>query len=291
MNESRLEQKLRNREFPITAELFSIRGTDVSTIMKKAELLRDYADAFNITDNHRATMRVCPLAVCSKLVQTGLEPVFQITCRDRNRLALQSDTLGAYLMGIRNIFAVTGDHLSVGDYPMAFPVFDLDSVQFLRNLTELERGRDSAGKKLRGAPKFFKGAAVNMTATPEWIHLAKLRKKIVAGAQFFQSQLIFSPELALSMLEKVKGQAYFIAGITILKDLTFTRFLKEKVPGIYIPDEMIRHQEKAGDELKAGLEIAVSVIRELRDHFDGLHVMALGLEEYIPEILKKSGVR
>lgn len=290
MKESKLADKLENNCFPVTVELFSVRGVMVDELIQTARKLSCVASAFNITDNHRATMRTCPLALCARLEAEGLESVYQVTCRDRNRLALQSDLLGAGVLGIKNVFAVTGDHLSSGDYPMAFPVFDLDSVQLLKIISTLEEGRDSAGKKLKGSPVFFKGAAVNLNAEPDWIHVSKLHKKITAGAQFFQTQLIFNAEKAVKTLSLVKKKAFFLAGVTILKNAAFTRFLKEKVPGISIPDSMLAYQEKSGDELRAGKEIAVSLIKELKPHFSGLHVMAFGLEEFIPEILKKAGL-
>jgi methylenetetrahydrofolate reductase (NADPH) len=286
---SNLQEKFKNNEFPVTTELFSIKGTNISSILKKADMLSGYIDAFNITDNHRATMRAGSLGVCVSLLQKGHEPVFQITCRDRNRLALQSDLLSASILGIKNVLFITGDHLAVGDHPEAKAVFDIDSVQLLQIANKLEQGFDASGKKLKGSPLFFKGGAVNLTASPEWLHLLKVKKKIIAGAEFFQTQLIFDIKEALSMKQKIDSNV--MAGVTILKSAKFARFLKEKVPGMFIPDDIIDYMERAGDELEAGKDIAINLIKEIANNFEGLHIMALGLEEHIPEILKKAGIK
>lgn len=286
---SRLKDKFIKGDFPVTTELFSIKGTNISPILKKADMLSGYIDAFNITDNHRATMRAGSLGVCSALLKNGHEPVFQMTCRDRNRLALQSDLLSASIMGIENVLFITGDHLAIGDHPEAKAVFDIDSVQLLQIVKNMEEGHDASGKKLRGIPLFFKGGAVNLTASPGWLHILKVKKKIIAGAEFFQTQLIFDTNEALKMKKEIDSNV--MAGITILKSAKFARFLSEKVPGMFIPDEIIDYMEKSGDELKAGKEIAVRLIKEISGSFEGLHIMALGLEEHIPEILKKAGIR
>ncbi|MDD5089365.1 MAG: methylenetetrahydrofolate reductase [Candidatus Wallbacteria bacterium] len=287
--QTQLEKKLNNREFPVTIELFSVRGTGIKRLLSTAERLKGTATAFNITDNHRATMRACPMSICARIAGMGIEPVLQVTCRDRNRLALQSDLLGANILGIRNVLVITGDHLKFGDNPTAYPVFDLDSVQLLQFMSGMEKGRDSSGQKLHGTPSFFKGAAINLCASPEWIHLAKAKKKICAGADFFQTQLIFDPELALKMKNKISG-AFMLAGVTILKNYAFAQYLKDKIPGIVMPDEVLRKMLKAGDEIRAGIEIAAETVRDLKDHVDGIHFMALGMEEYIPEVLKKAGI-
>jgi len=284
-----LRNKLKNKEFPVTTELFSIKGTDISPILNKADMLSGYIDSFNITDNHRATMRTGSLGVCIALMQKGYEPVFQMTCRDRNRLALQSDLLSASVLGIENVLFITGDHLAVGDHAEAKAVFDIDSVQLIEIAESLEQGKDAAGKNLKGKPCFFKGGAVNLTASPGWLHLIKVRKKISAGVDFFQTQLIFDTEEALKMKRDINADV--LAGITILKSAKSARFLKEKVPGMFIPNDIIDYMEKSGDELKAGKDIAVRLIKEISGSFEGLHIMALGLEEYIPEILKKAGIR
>lgn len=287
--ESKLKNKLEKREFPITVEFFAPRGVNVNGILTKAKKLSSFITAFNITDNHRATMRISSMALSVLLNNHSFEPILQLTCRDRNLLALQSELLGAYALGIRNVFFISGDSILVGDYPDATGVYDVDSIGFLKIAKTLEDGKDVAGKKLNGSPVFFKGAALNLTPDDFNKELDKLNKKINAGVDFFQTQLIFSVDTAIKM-KSYTHNIPVLAGVTILKNLKFANFLNKKVPGVYIPKDIIKFIEKSGNELKAGIDIAVDIIKNIHTYFEGLHIMALGLEEYIPEIIKRAGL-
>lgn len=284
---SRLQQKLDAGQFVTTAEVCPPKGSDCGEFLAKAGALREVADAINVTDNQGANMRISPLAAAALLVREGIEPIFQVTCRDRNRMALQSDLLGAAALGIRNVLALTGDHISFGDHRQAKPVFDLDSVQLLQAIAGLTGGRDLAGNALQGAPEFYAGAAAAPEAEPFEPTLFKLEKKVVAGARFLQTQAVFDPERLRAFHEKVSPLGVkVIAGILLIKSAGMARFINRNIPGLTIPDSLIAELESAESPLAKGVEIARRLAAEAKPFCDGLHIMAMGREDLIPEIVK-----
>lgn len=285
---SRLQKRLDSGGFAITAEVCPPKGCDCGEFLEKAGDLREYVDAVNVTDNQGANMRISPLAGAALLVKSGIEPVFQITCRDRNRMALQSDLLGAAALGIVNVLALTGDHISFGDHSQAKAVFDLDSVQLLQTIGELGAGKDLAGNTLQGAPHFYPGAAAAPEAEPFPLTLYKLEKKAAAGARFFQTQAVFNPEKFSAFSAAVKHlNVRIIAGILLLKSAGMARYVNANIPGLTVPASIIEELEKAANPIAKGVEIARRLAAEVRPFCDGIHIMAMGREELIPEIIKE----
>jgi methylenetetrahydrofolate reductase (NADH) len=287
---SRLQQKLDAGEFVITAEVCPPKGSDCGDFIAGARALQGLVDAINVTDNQGANMRVSPLAAAALLVREGIEPIYQITCRDRNRMALQSDLLGAAALGIRNILALTGDHITFGDHRQAKPVFDLDSVQLLQAITGLTTGRDMSGNRLHGAPEFYAGAAAAPEAEPFAPTLFKLSKKAAAGARFFQTQAFFDTEKLRLFCEAVKPLGVkVIAGVFLLKSARMARFVTDNIPGLRVPDSLIAELDNAADPLAQGVAIASRLAVQARTFCDGIHIMAMGREDLIPTIIQ--GVR
>lgn len=272
--------------FAITAEICPPRGADTEEFVRKARLLKGKVVAANATDNQRAVMRLSSLACSVILLREGIEPVFQMTCRDRNRLAVQSDSLGAWALGIKNILALTGDHVSFGDHRDAKAVYDLDSVQLVHAIDGLNKGKNMKDKDLRGGTGFYIGAVVAPEASPfepEWI---KFQKKIDAGARFFQTQAIFDMEKFKRFFEDAgKTGVKILGGILLLKSAKMARYLNENVPGVTVPVSVIDEIEGASDQLKKGIEIAARQVKELKGFCHGAHVMAIGQEESVPEII------
>jgi len=282
------KEKLKSDKFIITAELFPSKGTDISSFLKRASYLQGNVDAVNVTDNQRASMRVGSLAMCKLLLEMGIEPVMQMTCRDRNRIALQSDLLSAYVLGIENVLILSGDHPNAGEYAGTKAVYDLDTVQLIKTARLLETGMDLAGKKLNGSPKFCVGAVVNPSVDPIDLQILMFEKKINAGAEFFQTQTIFNASQYKSFHEKIKDfKVKVLPGVTLIKSPKFMEFL-QKLPGVNIPQEVQDRINSASDPLAEGIKICSETIRELRSFADGVHIMAIGIEEYIPEIIRQS---
>jgi 5,10-methylenetetrahydrofolate reductase len=281
-------------KFVVTAEVGPLKGTDVSEIKEIAELLRGRVDATNVTDQQSSVMRLGSLAVCHLLKEKGLDPVFQITCRDRNRLALQSDLLSAYVLGIENVLAITGDLPVLGDHPQAKPVYDLDSVQLLWVINRLNEGYDMAGNELKGKPNFFSGAVVNPGANTEAafeLQLMKMEKKIAAGARFFQTQAIYDPNAFARFMKRAEGfKVPILAGIIPLKSVGMARFMNKNVAGVFVPEELIEKMAAAEDKAKMGIEIAANIIKELKDMCQGVHIMAIGWEKKVPAVLDAAGL-
>ena len=282
------KEKLKSGKFLITAELFPPKGTDVSAFLRRASSLVDCADAVNVTDNQRASMRVGSLAMCKLLLEMGIEPVLQMTCRDKNRIALQSEMLSANVLGIKNILFLSGDHPDAGEYAGTKTVYDLDTVQLIKTARILETGVDLAGKKLSGTPSFCAGAVVNPLAEPNELQLMMYEKKINAGAEFFQTQTIFDAGQYKTFFDKIKHfNVKTLPGITLIKSPKFMQFL-QKLPGVNIPQNVQDRINNASDPLQEGMDICAEIVRELRSFADGVHIMAIGMEECIPEIIKKS---
>jgi 5,10-methylenetetrahydrofolate reductase len=285
---SLLAQKLAQGAFVITAEVCPPKGCDVSGFLTKARLVAPAVDAINVTDNQGANMRLSPLAAAALLIREGIEPIYQLTCRDRNRLALQSDLLGAAALGITNILALTGDHISFGDHRQGKPVFDLDSVQLLTAIRTLASGHDLAGRPLTGSPEFFVGAAAAPEAEPFAATVPKLRQKADAGAQFFQTQAVFTPErLAQFRAMTASLRVKTIAGILVLKSAGMARYINEHIPGLTIPEAVVDELDASASPLQTGIDIALRQMRAARPYCDGLHLMVMGREELIPELVKE----
>lgn len=287
----RLKEVLERGQFAVTVEYNPPKGTNVSALLENARSLLGRVHAVNVTDNTAAVMRVGSLPVCRLLYEMGHDPVMQITCRDRNRLAIQSDLLGAHILGVRNILCLTGDYPTVGDHKDAKPVYDLDSVQIMQLIQGLNNGRDLAGHKLDGATDFMTGAAVTPEADPVGPMLVKFETKVNAGAQFFQTQAIYHPERFGSFMQTVRQfKVKVLAGILLLRSAKMAEFITANIPGIAVPDAMIAELRAAGPthELDAGVEIAVRTIKAVRPHCDGVHIMAIKAVDRLPEILKKA---
>ncbi len=292
----RITELFDNGEFVVTAEVGPPKGCHIEHLVEEAKEYLSDISAVNVTDNQSSVMRLGSLATCVKLKEAGLLPIYQLTCRDRNRIALQSDLLSAAALGIDNILCLTGDHTKMGDHPGAKPVFDLDSVSLLHTVCQLEKGLDLAGNELVGeAPKFAKGAVVSPCSESVDAQLAKMERKVMAGAEYFQTQAVYEPEKFIAFMEKAKqfGKPVQL-GIVIPKSAGMAKFMNKNVAGIHIPDEMI--EELAADKEKAkagitGVEIAARIIRECKPYCQGVHIMALGWEAKVPEILKQAGLR
>jgi methylenetetrahydrofolate reductase (NADPH) len=287
--------KIIAREFVVTSELTPPKGVDLTDVFAKAESLKGYVDAFNVTDSHRARMSIAPVAVARLLLDRGIEPIVQITARDRNRIAIQADILGAAALGARNFVFMAGDPPANGDHPEAKPVFDLNSNQMLRAGHELSQGRDMAGNPLRGTPVLFLGATANPGAVDLQAEVINTRRKIDAGAQFLQTQAVYERATIEKFLDAVKPDGVAIlAGIIPLKSSKMGAWLNANVPGIRVPDALLEEMHSVAgtdSEIARGIDIAARTIREIEKLCAGVHVMALGWEGHIPAILKASGVR
>ncbi|HIE50370.1 MAG TPA: 5,10-methylenetetrahydrofolate reductase [Armatimonadetes bacterium] len=280
-------------KFVVTSEIGPPKGTDIHPLLEEVEILRGKVDAINVTDIQSSVMRVGSLAVCHLLKDRGLEPVLQMTCRDRNRLALQSDLLSAAVLGLENVLCLTGDHPALGDHPEAKPVFDLDSVSLLWAAKQLQEGRDLAGGELQGTPKFCLGAVVTPGADPLEPQLIKMEKKIEAGAQFFQTQAVYEPQVFEKFM-KIASQfgVPVMVGIVLLKSAGMARFMNRNVAGVHVPDELIEEMASVPREQRPqrSIEIAARLIREMKDMCQGVHLMPLGWERYVPAILEAAGL-
>lgn len=285
---SRLEQALATGTFVVTAEIAPPKGVAVAAALAKACTLPTAVTAVNVTDNQGANMRLSPLALSALLVREGVEPILQLTCRDRNRLALQSDLLGAAALGVENLLLLSGDHARFGDHPEARSVFDLDSVQLLQAVSGLMAGRDMAGKALNGVPAFFVGAAVAPAAEPFDLMLSKVTKKAAAGARFFQTQAVFLPtELERFMTAVQPLQVPVMLGVLLLRNANMARFLNANIPGVQVPDALVARLEAAADPLVEGVAIAREMVQAARDLCQGVHLMTLGNEDKISAILAR----
>jgi 5,10-methylenetetrahydrofolate reductase len=284
---NRLREELSSGRFVITAEICPPRGTDIGVFIDRARLLKEKIVAANVTDNQRAVMRLSSLACSVLLLGEGVEPVFQMTCRDRNRLALQSDIMGAWVLGVRNILALTGDHVSFGDHREAKAVYDLDSVQLVHTIETLNRGKNLNDREIRGGTDFFVGAAVTPGAEPIEPEMIKFTKKVQAGARFFQTQAIFDMDRFKRFFDQAGNyDVKILGGILLLKSARMARYLNENVPGINVPQNLIDEIEGAPDELQKGIEIASQQVRELKGFCHGAHIMAIGKEEVVPRIIE-----
>ncbi|MCX9014117.1 MAG: methylenetetrahydrofolate reductase [Candidatus Methanoperedens sp.] len=288
-------ETLGSGKFIVTAEVSPPKGTDTTQMLRNAALLDGVADAINVTDNQCAVMRMSPLAACSILRSKGYETIMHMTCRDRNRLALQSELLGASSLGINSILVMSGDHPVKGDHKGAKPVYDLDSVQLLELVRELNRGYDFSGNTLEGKTRIFAGAVTNTELSE--VALIKFRKKISSGIHFIQTQAVFDTnsfsgfmEQVYSIRSKYNPDVKIIAGIIPLKSVKSADFLNSNIAGIRVPDEIISRMQNAANPEKEGMEIAAGLISELRGLCDGVHIMPVGNHENTAKIIEMAGI-
>ncbi|RJR18198.1 MAG: methylenetetrahydrofolate reductase [Desulfobacteraceae bacterium] len=298
--ESRLKSILEKGIFAVTAECGPPRGADPDAVLKKAGMLREKADSVNVTDNQTAIVRMSSLAACAILKQAGVDPVLQMVVRDRNRIALQSDILGASSLGIRNVLCLSGDHQSFGNQPKALGVFDLDSMQFLQAVRAMrDSGLILGGEALTKPPRLFIGAAANPFADPMDFRVTRLAKKISAGAEFIQTQCIYNMDrfrkwLQLARNRGLTERVYILGGVTPLKSAAMARYMKDRVAGMDVPQTIIKRMEGVPKERQReeGIRICVETIAELRElaGVKGVHVMAIEWEEAVGEILDRAGL-
>ena len=276
--------------FAVTVEYNPPKGTNISSVLESAKQLVGRVHGVNVTDNTAAVVRAGSLPVCRLLYELGHDPVMQLTCRDRNRIAMQSDLMGAHMLGIRNILCLTGDYPTVGDHKEAKPVYDLDSVQVMQLVQGLNKGHDMAGHKLDGSTAFTIGAAVTPEADPLGPMLAKFEVKVKAGAQFFQTQAVYHPEQFASFMKAVRPyEVKVLAGILVLRNHKMAEFMNGNIPGISVPSEMIDELKAAGEKAEdVGVDIAVRTIKAVRPHCDGVHIMAIKATHRLAEIITKA---
>lgn len=294
---SNLERILSEGKFAVTAEIGPPKGSDLNKIKDKAHIVKEYADAYNITDNQTAVVRLSSFAGSLIILNMGLEPIMQITCRDRNRIALQSDILGASAVGIRNILFLTGDHQSFGNHPNSKGVFDLDSIQLIQIVKDMrDIGVFQSGDKiLAGNPKVYIGAAANPFADPFELRVDHLEKKIKAGADFIQTQSVFNLDRFNLWMDEVRSRGldkkvHILAGITPLKSLKMTELMKFHVPGVDIPDVIYNRMKKTDEPKEEGFNLALELINEIKNikGINGLHLTALFWEDIIPQLIKEA---
>ncbi len=297
---SNLEKILTGGQFAVTGELGPPKGADVLVIERKASLLRGNVDAINVTDNQTAIVRMSSIAVSAILKQKGLEPTMQMVVRDRNRIAIQSDIFGAYALGIRNILCLSGDHQKFGNHPTAKNVFDLDSIQLIQTVKRMrDEHKVLGGDEIDGAPQMFIGAAANPFADPFEYRVIRLGKKVAAGVDFIQTQCIYDMDKFERFMEMARDRGldkkvHILAGVTPLKSVGMARYMKEKVAGMEVPDEVINRMKAAGKEKakEEGLKICVEQIQRLRqiEGVHGIHLMAIEWEEVVHEIVERAGL-
>jgi methylenetetrahydrofolate reductase (NADPH) len=303
---SNLEKVLVSGSFAVTAELGPPKSADIEVIEKKASYLKGCVDAVNLTDNQTAIVRISSIATAKLALDLGLEPTIQMTCRDRNRLAIQADILGAYLLGIRNCVCLTGDHQIFGNHPTARYVFDLDSIQLIQMLKNMRDEKVFAcGDEIKNTkkaepkePRMFIGGAANPFADPFEFRVVRLAKKISAGVDFIQTQCIYDMERFGRWMEQVRGRGLdkkckILAGVTPLKSAGMAKYMRDKVAGVTVPDYYVERMSKAHDPKSEGISICVEQIQQLRETkgVAGVHIMAIEWEAAVPEIVEKAGLK
>jgi methylenetetrahydrofolate reductase (NADPH) len=294
---TKLSEKIRSKTFAVTTELTPPKGIDLSDIFAKADALKGLVDGINLTESPRARMAIEPKSVARLLLDRGIEPIVQFTARDRNRIALQSDILGAAALGVGNVVFMTGDNPKNGDHPDAKPVFDLHTSQMLSVARTLRGGHDMTGNELKGAPtELFIGATANPGSKDLATEVTNTRQKIEAGAQFLQTQALYDAPSLIRYMEALKvDDVALLVGIIPLKSVKMATWLNGNVPGINVPEALLKEMDSvAGDpdaELKKGIEIAARIIREVQSYCAGVHLMTMGWEKHIPAILRESGIR
>jgi 5,10-methylenetetrahydrofolate reductase len=293
-----LERVLESGKFAVTAEAGPPKGTSAEVMQKKAELLRHCCDAVNVTDNQTAIVRMSSLAGCMLLKQRGVEPVMQMVVRDRNRLAIQADVLGAVALGISNILCLSGDHQKFGNHPTAKGVFDIDSIQLIQTLKKMrDEKKFLSGEDVSGEVPVFIGAAANPFADPFEFRVRRLAKKVKAGADFIQTQAVYDITKFAKWMEMVSDrgldkQVHILAGVIPIRSAGMARYMRDYVPGVSVPDEVVTRMEKAENAKEEGVRIILEIIEQLKEMpgVHGIHIMAVGWEDIVPEMVDKAGL-
>lgn len=288
-------EALNSGKFVITSEIGPPKGTNLEKMLHHIEILKDRVDGINVTDHQSSVMRFPSIGGCIAIKEHGGEPILQMTCRDRNRIALQAELLFAYTRGIRNVLCLTGDAVPVGDHKQAKGVFDLDSSQLLHAIRIMESGKDLGGNDLDGKIEFCAGAIVTPEARPIEPQLAKFEKKIAAGAEFFQTQAIYDLDNFAKFMDYARRfKVKVLAGIILLTSARMAKYMNDNVPGVFVPQKLIDEMAAApkGEAVKTGIRIAGRMIAEIKKNnlCDGVHIMAIGKEEVVPDILKEAGI-
>ena len=301
--DTKLKRMLETGRFTVTGEVGPPHGADYNLVTERTHLVKDYCDAINITDNVRGIPTMSSMACAHFVIKAGAEPVMQMSARDRNRILFESELYGAHALGIRNILFVTGDHTLLGSHPQAKMVYDLDSIQALQLASHLMSGTDLAGEELEGVPAFYLGSTFNPNADPLELQVWRVEKKRDAGAKFFQTQAVYDTARLEEFMDQVEPLGVrVLAGIIPLKGPKMARFMNERIPGIKIPDEIVSRLETSGTGMKGdekkeavraeGLAIALETIERIKTirGISGIHIMAIGWEESIPELVRGSGL-
>ncbi|MBI5651522.1 MAG: methylenetetrahydrofolate reductase [Chloroflexi bacterium] len=296
---SHLERILRAGKFAVTSEVGPPKNAEASVIHKKAKPLRDVSDAANITDNQTAIVRMSSIAAATMAIQDGFEPVIQVTCRDRNRISIQSDLLGAYALGVRNVLCLTGDHMRWGNHPEARKVYDLDSINLIGMVRAMDAGKFQNGEEIKPAPRFFVGGVENPFAPPYEFRPFRLKKKMEAGAQFIQTQMIFNVERFKEFMKVVVDlglheKMYILAGVGPLKSPGMARYMRDSVAGMEVSAKWVERMEKTPKEKwkDEGMNVCVEIINEMREipGIAGVHIMSIEWEEAVPTIVERAGL-
>jgi 5,10-methylenetetrahydrofolate reductase len=286
-----LQQTLSTGKFAVTAEVAPPKGVDTTEMMNNAKYLQGKVHAINVTDQQSSVMRLGSLASCHLLKEAGFEPVFQLTTRDRNRIALQSDLLSAFTLGIENVLCLTGDHVTLGDHPQAKPVFDLDSVSLLMAAKKLQQGFDLAGEELEGTPTFHLGAVVTPGYEPMELQVLKMERKVHSGAQFFQTQAVYDPEEFRTFMKAVTELCVpVMLGVVLLKSAGMARFMNKNIAGVNVPPWIIKAMQETDDKVATSIKITARIIRETREMCQGVHLMTMGWERHVSAILDEANV-
>ncbi len=291
------KKMLKSEKFIVTAEIGPVKGINTQEMVDNINLIKDRVDALNVTDNQSAVMRYSSVGGCLLIKEQGGEPILQMTCRDRNRLSIQGDLLFAYSRGIENVLCLTGDSLKMGDHSEAKPVYDIDSVQLIQLVRTLNSGKDLSGNDLNGRVDFCIGASATPSADPIEPQLIKFEKKLKVGIDFVQTQAIYDLDELKRFVDyshNIKNNVKILAGIVLLVGAGMARWMNENIPGIFVPQNLIDEMAKMpkGEGLSKGIEIAGDLIRKIKDEkiCDGVHIMAIGKEEKVPDILESAGI-
>lgn len=295
---SNLEKLLSRGEFVVTSELGPPKGVDINTIINKVKILKGFCDAVNITDNQTSIVRMSSIASAIKIIQLGMEPIIQMVTRDRNRMALQSDLIGAAALGIKNVLCLTGDHQSFGNHPSSKNVFDVDSIQLIKMFKDMrDEQKFQCGEKMKHPPEIFIGAAANPFADPFDFRPIRLAKKVNAGVDFIQTQLVYNVEKFKEYMKKIRDmglheKVYILAGVGPIKSVGMAKYMRNNVAGMDVPIEIVERLKKSEDTKDEGMNICVDIIKEVREMegVSGVHIMAIAWEEAVPIIVERAGL-
>ena len=295
---SNLEKVLEGGHFAVTAEVGPPKGTSASVIQKKGDILRSYCDALNVTDNQTAIVRMSSLSGCVILIRMGIDPVMQMVVRDRNRIAIQSDILGAVALGIRNLLCLSGDHQKFGNHPTAKNVYDIDSIQLVKTVkTMRDEKKFLCGENISGEVPLFIGAVENPFADPFEYRVIRLAKKVQAGADFIQTQAVYDVGTFVRWMEMVRDQGldrrvHILAGVIPIKSVGMARYMRDNVSGVSVPNEIVTRLEDAKDVKEEGVKITLEIIEQIKeiDGIHGIHIMAVAWEDIVPVIAERAGL-